>query len=115
MELFTSPIGRLAFLGRFILSLLVIGTGKVILHNIKLNEYSPVVLIYSFAQLAFLLGGIFYMIKYAVFARLQSIGLSKWYTIIIIIPLVNLIFFIYLALYPEKQSVVNDELSNQSA
>lgn len=105
MKLFSSPIGRLAFLGRYILVLAVIAIGKVLLSSALENQNQTLKIILSSASIVFELSGLYYLLKYIMFARLLSIGLSKWYTLILLIPLINLIFLLILLFCPEGQFV----------
>jgi len=44
--------------------------------------------------------GFIYLIRFTIFARLTSIGLSRWWILLLFVPIVNCVFFLYLLLCP---------------
>jgi hypothetical protein len=98
VNLFSTPIGRLAFLARYFLAAFVIGVGAALLGFADSPHAGSLVVL--------LLGGIIeifgliYLIRFTIFARLTSIGLSRWWILLLLVPLVNCVFFLYLLFCP---------------
>lgn len=98
VNLISTPIGRLAFLARYFIAAFVIGIGAALLGFTD----SP----HAGSLVASLLGGIIevfgfiYLTRFTIFARLTSIGLSRWWILLLFVPLVNFVFFLYLLLCP---------------
>jgi len=94
--LFSTPIGRLAFLGRYLLALVLFAIGGLILaianhkHNVLFMLLSGV----------FEISGFIYIVGFTMFPRLVSVGLSRWFVLVLLIPVVNLLFVIFLLLCP---------------
>jgi hypothetical protein len=43
-------------------------------------------------------------IRFVVIARLVSIGASRWFAVLILIPIINLFFMLFLLLYPARSA-----------
>jgi uncharacterized protein (DUF486 family) len=86
VTLFSTPIGGLALFVRYVLASVAAGTGGIILSVAKAN------------WLLMLLGGLLevlaliYLLRFAVFARLASVGLSRWFALLLIVPIVSFVF-----------------------
>jgi hypothetical protein len=107
MDLFSSPIGRLAFLGRHILALIISMVGYMIL--IAGSQHQSLVLI----VVALIPEAIacFYAFVFAYFPRLDSIGLSRWFVLVNLIPVVNFLFLIFLLVCPAGWLIKRDEVA----
>jgi len=96
--LFSNRVGRMGFLGRVILALIVSGLGADLVHLQSEKDRMPtttaIVIVTIFGLIA--LGGLFYLVRFGVMARLRSTGLSEMYTLLILIPAVNILFLLFL-------------------
>jgi len=102
--LFSNRVGRMGFLGRVILALIVSGLGADLVHLQSEKDRMPtttaIVIVTIFGLIA--LGGLFYLVRFGVMARLRSTGLSEMYTLLILIPAVNILFLLFLFFCPVK-------------
>lgn len=107
MNLFSSPIGRLAFLGRYFLALVPMAVGGAILG--VANQHQNVILILLSLVLEVL--GIVYIIGYSIFPRVVSVGISNWFTLLLFVPFVNLLFVLFLLFCPAGQFMKHDKVA----
>ena len=93
MSIFSSPIGRLVFVCRLCPAILVLG-GLVIVaiadHNLTVLDLCE-----ALGCLATI-----YIIGFAIFPRLVSVGVSRWFSLLYFVPVVNLGFILFLAFCP---------------
>ncbi|MCE0499635.1 MAG: phospholipid carrier-dependent glycosyltransferase [Methylacidiphilales bacterium] len=75
--LFSTRINRLAYLGRHILSLLVLGLGTLAFIRSYTDSSANLHLGIGFGAL-FIILGLGYYVRFAVLARMESIGMSAW-------------------------------------
>lgn len=106
MNIFSSPIGRLAFLGRYFLALVLMGVGGAILGIANQNQNVILMLV----SIALEVPGIIYIIGFTMFPRLVSVGMSKWFTLLLFVPFVNLLFVLFLLFCPAGKFVKNDKV-----
>jgi hypothetical protein len=52
--------------------------------------------------------GIIYLVGFTIFPRLVSIGVSKWFALLYFIPLVNLVFILFLLFCPAGKFVKHE-------
>ncbi len=91
MRLFSGSIGRIKFLSGYLL-FLVLAYGVASLVTQVSSSYGP---------LAFIFGLIATPLVFAlVINRLHDLNQSGWLSLLILIPIVQLAFFVYLALWP---------------
>lgn len=91
--MFSSPIGRLVFLGRILPAILLM-FGTVILAIANRN----LIVIDLCLVLSFL--ATIYIIGFAIIPRLASVGISQWFVLLYFVPFVNLGFILFLAFCP---------------
>ena len=104
MNLFSTPIGRLAFLGRNVVALLPMLVGGVIWAFAKPHHNVILMLV----ALVFEILGIVYLVGFTYFPRLVSIGLSKWFTLLLFIPYVGFVFLAFLLFCPAGKFIKHD-------
>ena len=104
MSLFSTPIGRLTFLGRNIVALLPLVVGGFILAFAKPHHNALLMLL----ALVFEVLGIIYIVVFTYFPRLVSIGLSKWFTLLLFIPYVGFIFLAFALFCPAGKFVKHE-------
>jgi uncharacterized membrane protein YhaH (DUF805 family) len=92
MDLFSSPIGRLAFLGRHVLGLALVVIGRMGLIVAAERES----LVFITLSAAVVMSGTAYFAIYGILPRLASIGLSRWYALVFLVPVVNFFFLLFL-------------------
>jgi len=99
---FSERIGRLLFLGRYVIWLALILVLQVGLEvAIASVQKYPAVAIGIGALCALLiLPLLYYIMRFVVIARLRSIGLSGWYGLLILVPLLNFGFLLLLLACP---------------
>ena len=107
MNIFSSPIGRLAFLGRYILALVPLAVGGVVLGIGNQNQNVILMLL----SLALEVSGLVYIIGFAMFPRLASVGMSKWFTLLLFVPFVNFLFVLFLSFCPAGKFIKNDKVA----
>jgi len=107
MDLFSSPIGRLAFLGRHILGLILAILGWLILG--VANQHQSLILM--LLSLVPMLLGTGYFILFGIFPRLVSVGLSRWFTLVFFIPVANFLFFLFLLVCPAGWLIKHDKVA----
>lgn len=114
MNRLPQPIGRAAFLGRFILGVIAyvaiyaaftwalyfaIGRGQ---------ENVAVVFLFFGLWLTAFLFLVACFVRFVVVARLASIGANRWLALLILIPYINILFLFLLMVYPARIEVKND-------
>ncbi len=107
MNIFSSPIGRLAFLGRYILATVPLMVGGVIVGIGNQNQNVMLMLL----SLVLEVFGLVYIIGFTMFPRLVSVGMSKWFTLLLFVPLVNLAFVLFLLFCPAGKFIKNDKVA----
>ena len=107
MNIFSSPIGRLAFLGRYILAIVPLAVGGVVL-GIGNQSHNVILMLLS---LVLELLGFVYIIGFTMFPRLVSVGMSKWFTLLLFVPFVNLLFVLFLLFCPAGKFIKNDKVA----
>jgi hypothetical protein len=107
MDLFSSPIGRLAFLGRHVLSFILVVLGMMILVVADQDE-SVILMLLSCVPM---LLGIGYYVLYAALPRLASIGLSGWFASVLLVPVANVLFYLFLLFCPAGWLIKHDEVA----
>jgi hypothetical protein len=107
MNIFSSPIGRLAFLGRYILAIVPLAVGGVVLGIGNQNQNVILMLL----SLVLEVSGLIYIIGFTMFPRLVSVGMSKWFTLLLFVPIVNLFFVLFLLFCPAGKFIKNDKVA----
>jgi len=102
--LFSNKVGPMGFLGRVILGLVIFLGGADFVHIQSAKRHMPstsaIVVVTIFGLIA--MGGLFYLVRFGVMARLRSTGLSSWFTLLILIPPINVLFLFFLFFCPIK-------------
>ena len=96
------PIGRLAFLGRYILSIMLMIFGAFGTDSPNTNVFLMLLV-----SVLFFVGAI-YMVCFAIIPRLVSVGLSKWFALLVLIPPIYPLLFLFLIFCPAGQFVKHD-------
>jgi hypothetical protein len=107
MDLFSTPIGRLAFLGSHILGLILVVIARVIL-SIAIKNENLILILVSLVPLVL---GIVYFIVFGIFPRLASVGLSRWFTLVFFVPVVNLLFLLFLFFCPAGWLITHNKVA----
>ena len=55
--------------------------------------------------------GIVYFTLFGVFPRLASLGLSRWFTLVFLVPVANILFLIFLFLCPAGWLIRKDKVA----
>src|ERR1700727_2834724 len=99
---FSERIGRLLFLGRYVINFALILVLQVILEVLVTSAQKyPAAMITGLVLCALLiLPLLYYFMRFIVIARLRSIGLSGWYGLLILVPLLNFGFLLLLLAFP---------------
>ena len=109
MTTLPKPIGRLAFLGRWLLAIL----GYFVLYvfltwtlwlGIKGDNENIFFLVLP--MILWLLAFLFLVmcfVRFAVIARLVSIGYNRWCALFLLVPLVNILFMLFLLFCPARK------------
>lgn len=105
--LFSTPIGRLAFLGRYFLAVVLLAIGGLILGIANRNHNVFLMLLSGLLEIS----GFIYIIGFTMFPRLLSVGLSRWFVLVLLIPVVNLLFMIFLLLCPAGWLIKKDPVA----
>jgi len=103
--LFSSPIGRLAFFGRYICSIMFMMVGVFATDSPKADIFFVII------ASALFFGGAIYMIAFTVIPRLVSVGLSRWFALLVLIPPIYPIIFLFLVFCPEGQFVKHETVA----
>ena len=107
MSFFSSPIGRLAFLGRHILGFIIVMIGRMGFGMAAQNENWFFIILSEVVMLV----GIFYYINFSIFPRLASIGLSRWCILVSLVPVVNFVFLLFMFFCPAGWLVKYDKVA----
>jgi len=107
MDLFSSPIGRLAFLGRHILFLVLAFISGLLFGVADLHESAILILL---AVVPMLLGTV-YFIVFGILPRLASVGLSRWFVLVLCVPVANGLFLLFLLFCPAEWLIKHDEVA----
>ena len=102
---FSSPIGRLAFLGRYVLSIILMMAGVFATDSPMAGILADI-----FASVLFFSGAI-YMCFYAIVPRLVSVGLSKYLALLVLIPMIYPLLFLFFVFCPAGQFVKHDTVA----
>jgi len=84
--LFSTQINRLSYLGRLFLSLLILGLGTLVLIRSYADSSATSFLGLGFGGLFILLGLVYY-VRFAVLARMESIGMLHRYAFFLLLPI----------------------------
>jgi hypothetical protein len=107
MSLFSSPIGRLEYLGRQIFGAVLFVIAWLLMA--LANRHESLVLVILALIPLFLTS--FYIVVFAVFPRLESIGLSRWFTLVLFIPVAGILFHVFLQFCPAGWLMKNDKVA----
>ena len=102
---FKSPIGRLAFLGRHTLAMMLMMVGVFSADSPKADGLA----IGIAASLFF--GGAIYMLVFTIIPRFMSVGLSRWFALLILVPPIYPLIFLFLLFCPEGQFVKHETVA----
>jgi uncharacterized membrane protein YhaH (DUF805 family) len=99
---FSERIGRLLFLGRYVINFALILVLQVILEVLVTSAQKyPAAMITGLVLCAvFILPLLYYFMRFIVMARLRSIGLSGWFGLLVLVPFINLAFLLFLLFCP---------------
>jgi hypothetical protein len=106
MDLFSSPIGRLAFLGRYILGFVLLVIGNMSLDIAAKNQN----LIFICLSVVVMAAGTVYVAVFGILPRLVSVGLSRWFMLVFLVPVANILFLVFLFVCPAGWLVKRDEV-----
>jgi uncharacterized membrane protein YhaH (DUF805 family) len=99
---FSECIGRLLFLGRYVVNfilLVILEAGlEIAIENAQKYPGAAIVSVIICALL--ILPLLYYFMRFLVLARLRSIGLSGWFGLLVLVPLINLAFLLFLLFCP---------------
>jgi uncharacterized membrane protein YhaH (DUF805 family) len=114
MKTHPKPIGRLAFIGRLLASIIA-SVGLYASYNWALwgifrhgHENAPVVFLLLGLWIVAFLFLVACFIRFAVVTRLISIGVSQWLALLLLIPYLGALLLLFLLFYPAKTEVMND-------
>jgi hypothetical protein len=114
MTTLPQPIGRAAFLGRLILGVVasvaiyVAFTWALYFAIGRGHESVPAVFVFFGLWLVAFLFLVMCVIRFVIVARLASIGASRWFALLLLIPYVSILFVLVLLFYPAKMEVRDD-------
>lgn len=108
MSTLPQPIGRLIFLARFVWFTVVLVFAEAIVMGAMMVASSfptsPTDTILFILNIIIFYGIFIFLlmciVRFAIIARLVSIGANRWWAVLIIVPLVNFIFLIWLLACP---------------
>jgi hypothetical protein len=115
MTTLPQPIGRAAFLARFILGIIasvtiyVAFTWALYFAIGRDRENVPVVFLFFGLWLAAFLFLVLCYVRFAIIARLTSMGVSRWFALLLLIPYASILFVLVLLFYPAKIEVRHDD------
>jgi uncharacterized membrane protein YhaH (DUF805 family) len=99
----SQPIGRVAFFIRLLITLIVFALlepfADIESSNGHVAAINVVIFVGWLVSFVFLL---LCFVRYVLVTRLASIGLSRWYAALILIPLINSFFILFLLFYPAR-------------
>ncbi len=119
MTTLPQPIGRAAFLGRLLVGIIAsvslyvgftwalwfaLGRGRV-------PENVPVVFLFFGLWLVAFIFLVMCFVRFVIVARLASMGASRWFALLLLIPYVSIIFVLVLLFYPAKIEVRHDAVA----
>jgi len=100
---FSVPISRLLFFVRYVLTfgliVLIKSLLEATLYHAGPMDATELVAIVGVLVLP-ILPLLYYLMRFVILARLQSIGLSGWFGLLILVPLLNLAFLLFLLACP---------------
>ena len=106
MNQLPKPIGRLNFLGRYILAAVTIFALEIIFEwafyfCVKSGKEN-LAAIFSFGAVfvVIILFWFLCFIRFIIIARLVSIGLNRWYALLLLLPFANFVFLLFLLFCP---------------
>ena len=106
MSTLPRPIGRVAFLARFIIAIIAIPLLYVLfswalwLTMGQGKENVPLVFLFFAMWLVAFLFLVMCFIRFVIIARLASIGMNRWYALLLLVPFVGLLFVLFLLFCP---------------
>jgi hypothetical protein len=116
MSTLPQPIGRAAFLARFILGVIASVAIYVAFTWVLYFSYStvrgrenvPVVFLFFGLWLVAFLYLVMCFVRFVIIARLTSMGASRWFALLLLVPYVSILFVLVLLFYPAKIEVRHD-------
>jgi uncharacterized membrane protein YhaH (DUF805 family) len=111
MSTLPQPIGRASFFGRFILGVIasvaiyVAFTWALYFAIGRGHENVPVVFVFFGLWLVAFLFLVMCFVRFVIIARLASIGASRWFALLLLVPFVSILFVLVLLFYPAKIEV----------
>jgi uncharacterized membrane protein YhaH (DUF805 family) len=117
MTTLPQPIGRAAYLGRFVLGVIasvaiyVAFTWALYFSIGRGRENVPVVFLCFGLWLAAFIFLVMCFVRFVIVARLASMGASRWFALLLLIPYVSILFVLALLFYPAKIEVRHDTVA----
>jgi len=114
MRTLPQPIGRAAFLVRFILGVIAsvaiyVAFAWALYFSIgRGHENVPVVFVLFGLWLVAFLFLVMCFVRFVIIARLASMGASRWLALLLLVPIVSILFVLVLLFYPAKTEVRDD-------
>jgi hypothetical protein len=111
MNQLPKPIGRLNFLGRYILAAITIFASEIIFEWAYYfcaksgKENLPAIFSFGAVFIVIFLFWFLCFIRFIIIARLVSIGLNRWYALLLLLPFVNFVFLLFLLFCPAGKFV----------
>ena len=111
MSTLPQPIGRAAFLGRLVLGVIasvaiyVAFTWALYYAIGRGHENVPVVFLFFGLWLVAFLFVVMCLVRFVIIARLASMGASRWFALLLLVPYVSILFVLVLLFYPAKVEV----------
>ena len=107
MDLFSSPIGRLAFLGRYALGLVLLAAG---IAGLEVADESESMILMCLSVVV-MVAATAYVTIFGFLPRLESVGLSGWFVVVFMIPVANFILLLFLFFCPAGLFANRDEVA----
>jgi uncharacterized membrane protein YhaH (DUF805 family) len=114
MTTLPQPIGRASFLGRLVLGVIasvaiyVAFTWALYFAIGRGHENVPVVFLFFGLWLVAFLFLVMCFVRFVIIARLTSMGASRWFALLLLVPYVSILFVLVLLFYPAKIEVRHD-------
>jgi hypothetical protein len=99
--IFPRQIGRVSFIVRYILFLIAVAMGIGLL-VISESAPSQVSIVLAAVAVFWLLFTLVYFARFILLARIRDIGIDNLFGVLIFVPVVNVLFLIYLAVTEKK-------------